>query len=143
MRLRLSLLLMVCFFSLSTNGFSQSQEEKQRQERLEEAEERKNEYIKDFVGTLEVDEFQKVIITNTMNSYFDEVNKIIKYEIPSYQKKTLIEELDAVHFNDLKTIVSEDVYVKVKEGVKMENYKENQKNIKKSKKRKKNKRQAP
>ena len=143
MRLRLSLLLMVCFFSLSTNGFSQSQEEKQRQERLEEAEERKNEYIKDFVGTLEVDEFQKVIITNTMNSYFDEVNKIIKYEIPSYQKKTLIEELDAVHFNDLKTIVSEDVYVKVKEGVKMENYKENQKNIKKSKKRNKNKRQAP
>ena len=128
---------------LSSSAQTQSQQDKQRQEMIEEAEERKNQYINDFVSTLNVDEFQQVIIKQTMESYYSEWTKIAQYQIPVYQKKTLVEELDATHFNDLKTIVSDEVYQKVKEGVKMENYKDIQKKIKKSKKKRKNQKQLP
>lgn len=133
------LVICMCFFSFISQGYSQSSEEKQRQEYLEEAEERKNQYIKDFVATLNVDEFQQQIIKQTLDSYFNEWTKIAQYDIPSYEKKTLAEELDAKHFNDLKLIVTDDILQKVKDAVKMENYKEIQKKIKKRKKKQKNK----
>ena len=137
------LLVFMCFLFISMEGNSQTREEKARQEYIEEAEERKMQFINDFVATLNVDAFQKQIITQTMVSYYDEWTKIAQYDIPTHEKKGLVEELDANHFNDLKTIVSDDTFQKVKDAVKMENYKDIQKEIKKSKKKRKNKKQQP
>ncbi|WP_299335293.1 hypothetical protein [uncultured Psychroserpens sp.] len=130
----------------ASNAFAQrrSQQRPQRtinpekeQERYEErAEEQKKKYIADFVGTLKVDDFQKEIITQQMDSYFEELRKINKMGLTRFERQEQIEALDVRHFKDTRAMVSEDVMNKIMDAVKG---KWDQKAEKKKKKKRKRK----
>ena len=103
-------------------------------------EDRKNEFIANFITTLEADDFQKEIIKQTLNSYFDELVKINKLRLKHYERETQIDQLDKRHFKDVKAMVTEEVMVKIIDAARGEwDTKEDKK--KKKKKRKKKKRQ--
>ncbi|MGS2726051.1 hypothetical protein ACU8DI_05540 [Psychroserpens sp. BH13MA-6] len=129
--------LLLCFF-VTTSAFAQTEQEKAQMEKYKEKlEGQKQAYIKDFIATLKVDDFQKEIITQSMDTYFDEVTKIHKLGLRELERKDAINKLDAQHFTDVKAIVSEDTMDKIMDAVKGEwDHKEAKK---KQKKRKKNK----
>ena len=77
--------------------------EKEFQEKLEI-------YIKDFVKKLEVDEFQKHIIKQKLDSYFVQKRALFKSGIESRQGlEEKIKYLDATHFNDLNGMTPKHV----------------------------------
>ncbi|MBR9914945.1 MAG: hypothetical protein GYB32_08990 [Algicola sp.] len=129
--------LLLCFF-VTTSAFAQTEQEKAQMEKYKEKlEGKKQAYIKDFIATLKVDDFQKEIITQSMDTYFDEVTKIHKLGLRELERKDAINKLDAQHFTDVKAIVSEDTMDKIMDAVKGEwDHKEAKK---KQKRRKKNK----
>lgn len=110
--------------------------EKQQERYEEQAEKQKQEYIADFVATLEVDDFQKEIITQHMDTYFEEVRKINRLGLKSFERNEHIERLDVRHFADVRAIVSEDVMNKIMDAVKGEWDRKEEKKKKKKKKRK-------
>ena len=93
--------------------------EEQIAKREREMEERKEEYIDNFLTTLEADEFQKHIIKQNINSFFEA--KIALFKIPfehSLDRKTAIENLENTHFKDLEELISESDMDKIKEMIK-------------------------
>ena len=77
-------------------------------------EERKQDYINNFLYTLEADEFQKEIIKQKLNSFFDE--KIILLKRPynrSVELQEAITNLENSHFKDIVNMVSEDTMKKI------------------------------
>ena len=129
---------LICVFTLHFNGFSQSEtkEENERKRFEREMKEKKAEYIQNLVDDLNVDDFQKEIITQKLDSYYDEVAKIYKLNVPTFQKKQLVLDLGPKHFEDIKAMVSEEVMVKILEGARGENQ---DKDKKKRKNKRKNK----
>lgn len=109
--------------------------------RQRDMEERKEEYIDNFITTLEADDFQKHIIKQTITSFFDAKIAIFKTQFEhSLDRKKAIETLEKTHFNDLKELISESDMTKINELVKGEfNEKEVVKEKKKKKKKKKRK----
>lgn len=104
-------------------------------------EERKEEFIANFLTTLEADDFQKEIIKQYLNSYFDEKQKLykIKYE-RAFDRQEAVKNLDKTHFKDLEELISEDDMAKIKEMIQGDfDEKEVKKEKKKKKKRRKNK----
>ena len=134
----------LCVFTLITNTFAQQQgsiSEKKQLERYEkDVERKKQKYIKDFVKTLDVDDFQKEIIKQSMYSYFEEITKINGLRLKSYERDTQIELLDESHFRDLRAIVSEDVMSKIMDALtgKWDKKAEEKKKKKKRKEKEKN-----
>lgn len=124
--------------TFSTTAFSQATEEKEKAKYEAEVEKKKQAYINDLVETLNVDDFQEEIIKQTMDSYFEEVQKINMLNMRHYEKKGLIEQLDITHFQDLRVIVSEDTMSKIIDAIKG---KWDSKKEKKEKKKKKKKRE--
>ncbi|WP_282042494.1 hypothetical protein [Winogradskyella flava] len=102
-------------------------------------EDRKQEYIDNFLTTLEADEFQKVIIKQYIDSYYDKKIALLKerYE-HSLDRKDAIEKLDNSHFKELEALISENDMAKIKEMIKG-NFDEKEVVKKKKKKRKKRK----
>jgi len=130
----------LCFFTLIANSYSQQQgsiSEKKQLERYEkDVERKKQKYINDFVKTLDVDDFQKEIIKQSMYSYFEEITEINGLRLKSYERDTQIELLDKSHFRDLKAIVSEDVMSKIMDALTGKWDKKAEKKKKKKKKKK-------
>ncbi|MEH6536075.1 MAG: hypothetical protein V7719_06760 [Psychroserpens sp.] len=141
----LSIFILIIFTSLSY-GQNRNQRrqipqnidpEKDRAKYEEKAEKEKTKYISEFVATLEVDDFQKEIIMQTMDSYFTELRGINRLGLNSFDRKDYIELFDKKHFKDVKEIVSEDVMNKIMDAIKGKWDRNEEK--KKKKKKKKNK----
>lgn len=102
-------------------------------------EERKDEYIANFLTTLEADDFQKEIIKQYLNSYYDAKSELIraKYE-HKLDRKDAIKKLDESHFKDLEELISKNDMAKIKDLIKGD-FDEKEVKKKKNKKRKKKK----
>ncbi|MGB3607329.1 MAG: hypothetical protein WA775_10825 [Psychroserpens sp.] len=108
---------------LSFNSFAQqnnlSDSEQNRLNRYqEEAENNKREYISDFMSTLEIDEFQREIIFQALNTYFEKFINIQKTTLKRTERTAAIEHLDDYHFKDVRSIVSEATMSKIMDAVK-------------------------
>jgi hypothetical protein len=138
--LLISILCSVLFIS---TGFSQAAEEKQRLKYEAEMETKKKEYINDFVGSIEVDDFQKEIIKQKMESYFDEYKKINLLGLREFEHKAYVQKLDDTHFVDLKAMITEKQMGQIMDALKGKwshsDEKKKKKKEKKEKKRKKTK----
>lgn len=145
---------------LSLNVYSQSQSQMDRnrnrnripqsepsQQQIEaqkrEIEERKDEYIANFLTTLEGDDFQKEIVKQTLNSFYDKRMALyqVRYE-RSIDRKDAANKLEESHFKELRELISEADMAKISEmiaGEFDEKEVKKKKKEKKKKKRKKNK----
>lgn len=93
--------------------------EEQLKKRAQEMEERKDEYIDNFLTTLEADEFQKHIIKQNINSFFEAKVALFKIQYEhSIDRKTAVENLEKTHFKDLEELISESDMTKIKEMIK-------------------------
>lgn len=100
-------------------------------------EERKNEFITNFLTTLEADDFQKEIIKQHLNSFYEEKIAILKTQFErTFDRQQAITKLEETHFSELKELISKDDMVKIKEMIKG-NFDE--KEVKKERKKKKEK----
>ncbi|NRA94097.1 MAG: hypothetical protein HRU26_15710 [Psychroserpens sp.] len=139
---RISLFLIaLCFCSVSV--FAQTEAEKRYdKERFEErANEIKAKMVSDISTELELDAFEKEIVSQTILSYFDEVQRIYVMNVDVNDKRALLDLLDKKHFNDLKNILSEEEVDFILDQIKgdwKKNQKELEKKRKKNKKKKKN-----
>ncbi len=104
-------------FSLSANAQNAGSAELQKERYEEKVEENKQKYIADFLVTLEVDDFQKEIIKQTMDTYFDEVVKLQKMGFKSYEFKDALVKMRISHFADVRAIVSEDTMKKIEDAL--------------------------
>lgn len=122
-----------------SNGFSQAKAEKDKLKYEAEMEKKKKEYISEFVGTLKVDDFQKEIIKQQMESYFTELQKINMIAgLRDFERKTYVQNLDDSHFRDLKAMITEEQMSKIMDALKGKwDRSEEKKKKKKEKKRKK------
>ena len=116
-----------------------SEEEiKKQQERFEkEMKERQEEYVANFLTTLDSDAFQKEIIKQTINDYFDQ--KLILYRLPfesSIEKQDAIKTLNQTHFEELKKLISESDMEKINAMIEGEF---DEKDVKKKKKKRRKK----
>ncbi|OUS00870.1 hypothetical protein A9Q86_08950 [Flavobacteriales bacterium 33_180_T64] len=127
-----------CCIALIGSVSSQNAADQKKIEKYEEEVERKKQnYINDFLATLNIDDFQKEIIKQSMNSYFIELTKVNKLRLQGFQRTAAIERLDEAHFKDVKTIVSEDIMAKIMDAIKGKwNQKAERKAEKKKRKRK-------
>ncbi|SDS46283.1 hypothetical protein SAMN04515667_2234 [Formosa sp. Hel1_31_208] len=132
-----NLTVLLCFTLMST-AFSQSREEKAKLKYEAQMEEKKEEYISDFLATLNIDDFQKEIIAQTMESYFEEFKKINMLGLRELERQELINKLDDSHFKDVKTMVSEDDMSSIMDAVKGKWKKNSKKKKKKRKEKNKN-----
>ena len=117
-----------------------SEEEIKRQQEkfAKEMDERREEYVANFLTTLEADDFQKEIIKQTLNDYFEK--KIALFKIPferSIEREDAVKALNKSHFEELKTLISEDDMTKINAMIEGEFDEDDVK--KKKKKRKKDK----
>ncbi len=98
-------------------------------------EERKQEFITNFITTLEADDFQKEIIKQTINSFFDEKIAVLKIKFERhFDRQEAVKKLEKTHFKDLKELISESDMTKINEMIKG-NFDE--KEVKKEKKKRK------
>lgn len=115
--------------------------EKEIAKRERDMEERKEEYIDNFLTTLEADEFQKHIIKQNILSFFDEKVILLKLGFShSIDRQKAIESLEETHFKDLEELISESDMAKVKGLIKGDFNEKEVVKKKKKKKRKKKKR---
>jgi hypothetical protein len=128
-----------CSILCISNSFSQTTEERNKLKYEAEVEQKKMEYINDFIGTLKVDDFQNEIIKQTMVSYFEEIVKINLLKLRDFERKAEIERLDAAHFTDLKAVVTEEQMFKIMDAIKGKWDHSEEKKKKKKKRKKKNK----
>ncbi|NRD22482.1 hypothetical protein HNV10_04470 [Winogradskyella litoriviva] len=124
------LLLFALLFAISTQAqmrrntsrvpqTSSEPTEEQLKKRAQEMEERKDEYIDNFLTTLEADEFQKHIIKQNINSFFEAKVALFKIQYEhSIDRKTAVENLENTHFKDLEELISESDMAKIKEMIK-------------------------
>lgn len=94
-------------------------------------------HINNYVNGLEVDEFQKHIIKQKLESYYSERMAIVKKEgMDRDTKKKSIEYLENNHFNDIKNITSAEVQESIQEFIRTDpNTTSNKKEKRKKKKR--------
>lgn len=97
-------------------------------------EDRKDEYIANFLTTHEADDFQKEIIKQYLNSYYDAKSELLKtrYE-HTLEREEAIKKLDESHFKDLEELISKNDMAKIKDLIKGEF---DEKEVKKKKKKK-------
>jgi len=135
-------IIIFCCFALTNYSYSQEEslsasEKKQVKQQKEEAKRQKEKYITEFMATIEVGDFEKEIIIQAMNSYFDELVKVNKLRLKHYERESYIDKLDKRHFEDVNNIVSEEVMSQIMDAVKGKWKKKTDKKKKKKKKRKK------
>lgn len=108
--------LSILIFSFTALAFSQgtTPNESQKERFAQKMEERKQEYISNFLYTLDADEFQKEIIKQKLITFFDEKMVIMKTPF----KRTIefdeaVRKLENSHFNDIENMVTEDTMKKI------------------------------
>lgn len=119
-----------------------TESDKKKQEKK--IEERKQEFIANFMTTLEADDFQKEIIKQYINSFFEA--KIAALKIPyehNIDRQEAIKKLENAHFKELEELISENDMKKIKDMISGK-FKESEvikdkKKKKKKRKKKKNK----
>ena len=117
---------------------SREPSEKDIENRKRLMEERKDEFIANFLTTLEADDFQKEIIKQSLNSFYDAKVAIFKTPFERhFDREQAVKKLEDTHFVDLKDLISEGDMAKVKEMIKGDF---NEKEVIKEKKKKKKKR---
>lgn len=105
--------------SCSTVNAQRNDREKAKIERYEKDMEKKQvEYISDFVNELNVDDFQKEIITQKLHTYFETKKTLFTADLESFRRKELLQELDRTHFLDIKEMCTEEVYTAITEKIK-------------------------
>lgn len=117
MRKEKYLLIVLLIIFLNTSYSQNTPPNESQKVRMEQKmEERKQDYINNFLYTLDADEFQKEIIKQKLNSFFDE--KIILLKRPynrSVELQEAITNLENSHFKDIVNMVSEDTMKKIVE----------------------------
>lgn len=114
--------------------------EEQMAKREREIEERKEEYVDNFLTTLEADEFQKHIIKQNIMSFFEAKLAILKTRFEHYlEREQAIKTLEENHFKDLKALITEKDMARIDALIKGE-FDEKEVVKKKRKKEKKRKR---
>lgn len=109
--------------------------ESQKQRAEKKMEERKQEYIANFLSTLNVDAFQKEIIKQKLNTFFERKIELLKLPYKrSVELQEAITKLENSHFKDIEEMVTEDTMNKIIEMVQGDF---NEKEVIKEKKRKK------
>ena len=84
-------------------------------------EERREEFLANFLSTLEADEFQKVIIKQYLDSYYDEKIALFKMRYErSFEREEAIKRLDNSHFKELEELITQSDMEKIKEMIKGE-----------------------
>lgn len=130
------LALSIIVFSFNVKAQTKAEKDKARFE--ERIEEKKAEYITNIVNSLEeLDDFQKHILRQRLNTYYDELSKINTLNILTFEKTALINDLDHNHFKDFKDMLGEEFVTKLLEKAKGKDKSDQKKNKKKKKKRKK------
>lgn len=137
------ILLLFLFGSMSTIAQNSDDAQKQREEFEQQALEKLNERIQMFLATLEIDDFQKEIIKQKLDSYYNKkkvifMDRSLKY----YERDERLMALDNNHFLDIKNMISEDTMNQIQlfikdAGTTLE--KEKKKNEKRKRKTKKEK----
>ncbi len=113
--------------------------EKEIAKRKQMIEDRRKEYIANFLTTLEADDFQKQIIKQKVNSFFDEKLAILKTRFDRIiERQEAIKKLEDTHFVELEELISENDMKKIKELIQGD-FDEKEVKKKKRKKRKKDK----
>jgi len=108
------------FLAFSTPVFSQSSdEEKLRAEQEEKALETLNERIQEFLSGLDSDDFQKEIIKQKLNSYYQAKKAIfMDASLKYFERDEKLTSLDNTHFTDIKEVISDDAMEKIKVFIK-------------------------
>lgn len=102
------LLFFVVLWTIPCAAQTSDDEQKQRQAYEEKVQESLNERIHTFLSDLDADEFQKEIIKQKLESYYEKkkdifMNASLKY----YERDEQVTSLDTSHFSDIKNMVSE------------------------------------
>jgi hypothetical protein len=126
------------------NGIPQTNREPTEKEiakRQQMMEDRKNEYIANFLTTLDADDFQKEIVKQSLNSFYDAKMIILQTKFErTFDREQAIKQLEDTHFKELEELISEGDMIKIKEMIKGNfDEKEVEKKKKKSKRKKKKK----
>lgn len=80
--------------------------------------ERKEEFIANFLTTLEADDFQKEIIKQRLNSFYDAKVEIFKTKFEhAIDRETAVKKLEDTHFADLKELITEGDMAKIKQMI--------------------------
>lgn len=103
-------------------------------------EERKEEYIANFLTTLEADEFQKEIIKQTLNGFFDEKVALYKEQYDRiFDRNQAVKKLEETYFLELEELISENDMAKIREMIKGDFDENEVKKKERKKKKRKNK----
>ena len=116
MSIKLIAIISTFFLITISQGYAQSKSEQEKQrERLEKKFiEDQNDRILEFVKQLNADDFQKEIIKQKIQSYYQEKKAIETTELKYFEKEEQLKSLDINHFADIKDIVSEDTMNAIK-----------------------------
>ncbi|MFK7781972.1 hypothetical protein [Psychroserpens sp.] len=119
----------------SLNLEAQTKAEKERAKIEDKIEMKLSQYIANIIDGFDLDEFQKHILTQRLNTYYDELKKINLLNIKEHEKTALVNDLDSIHFKDIEEMLGEEFVDKLIEKAKG-NDKSDQKKKKKKRKKK-------
>ena len=112
--LTISLLTMLSFNKSLSQNVLPNESQKERTERK--MEERKQEYIDNFLSTLNADDFQKEIIKQKLISFFDEKIALSKQQYGrNFEYQEAVRKLEDSHFKDIEPMLTEENMAKIKE----------------------------
>lgn len=115
--------------------------ETQKENMLKKIEDKKQEFITDFINKLEADEFQKEIIKQTIDDYFTKKIELLSFPFSSILERTeALNVFDKNHFTELKFLISENDMKKIMNMTKGNISDEDDDEDKKKKKKKKRRR---
>lgn len=102
--------------SIYAQNVAPNASQKELQERK--LEERKQEYISNFLTTIDADDFQKEIIKQKIDSFFEKKLALLKLPYKrSVELQEAVHNLENTHFKDIEDIISEDTMSKIKEMI--------------------------
>ena len=112
--------------------------EAQIEARKKEMDERRAEYVANFIKTLEAGEFEKEIIKQKLDSYYTELKTFyeIKFESQA-ERKDALEKMTKKHFEELEPLISESDTQKIHNFTKGKFEEKKEKKKKKRRKRRK------
>lgn len=114
--LTISLLTMLSFNKSLSQNVLPNESQKERTERK--MEERKQEYIDNFLSTLKADDFQKEIIKQKLISFFDEKIALSKQQYGrNFEYQEAVRKLEDSHFKDIEPMLTEENMAKIKEMI--------------------------
>lgn len=114
--LTISLLTILSFNKSLSQNVLPNESQKERAERK--MEERKQEYIDNFLSTLNADDFQKEIIKQKLISFFDEKIALSKQQYGrNFEYQEAVRKLEDSHFKDIEPMLTEENMAKIKEMI--------------------------